>query len=655
MGDATIIAPMDELGIKTKFEIVKLVFPDLRYGGDPDIERYFELRKERRLADALSIYNRALRVRYPDDAARILLLKLYREHDPRYAVYQQSLILDFAAKTALRIRRNIDLITAPLERADLSDALHALKAVESVLARLPGETEKALALLERYDRFARALDYRSSLVRRAFDLVREYDAVSRADSPADYDFVARSAAIEERRHSETRQASRGASNADRDEAWDFVSKSAELERHRREADKRKGGYFDASRITFSDAEKARVEIPPSLTRREDRVLAFCAKYWPLAGDAAFERMVFLYSRKYGGRHFEIFRAIKIGRSHGASDDEILSAVSAILTTSYSYSVSGDLYMQIMWRRMRARMEAHIVAVRLAAPGPVAMTRTKSESAPESKVFSKRVASQGGTGIDTRSTAPLAAGDEPPTSIERRHIPTLGFAPPPSFAPKEASSRVQAERHAPSPTQLPPGEAVRPVEARSRPAEPPLRSADRRDRPIEPRSRHQIPSERLVTVRQEPEASSPAQDSHPALTRAGGNQTLRPTTKPTGARLLGGVPSGPEPIVEIRATRGSISDIIRKLSGRSYDVYREIFLEKVRDHIHRTLMANQTKSHGLFDTAANEAEDQIYGFIAAHYDDPFMDWEHSVEREAVEALGFSQPSLLPIIESCYKKL
>ena len=54
-----------------------------------------------------------------------------------------------------------------------------------------------------------------------------------------------------------------------------------------------------------------------MTRREDKVLALCAKYWSLAKDAAFERMVFLYSRKYGGKHFEVFRAVKLGRASEA--------------------------------------------------------------------------------------------------------------------------------------------------------------------------------------------------------------------------------------------------------------------------------------------------------------------------------------------------
>jgi hypothetical protein len=580
-------------------EIVKLVFPDLRYGGDPDVERYFEGRKAGRLGFALGIYNGILRVRYPDDSARVQLLRLYRENDPRYGAYQESLIHDFAVRLSVRIRSNIDLIISPLERADLSDALHALKAVESVLSRLPGETDGALALLIRYDQFARILGHREILVRRALDLVREYDAVSRTDAPSEYDFVARSAAIEEQRRANSRRYGAARSTAAEgllEENYDFVSRSASLEQRRKSSRTRGHNYFDPERIKFSEADKARVEISPSLARREDKVLALCAKYWSRVNDPSFERIVFLYSRKFGGRHFEVFRTIKFELARGATDDEILCAVAAILATSYSYSVSGDLYMQIMWRRLRARMEGRIVAERLAAPGPVATTRADSAPAPESRVRKRRI-SISGNGPST--------GVEPPMRILRNSSTNGRIAVP------------------------------------------------QRDKGLGFRAASRVtpPPERRI-----PTLASP--QNGPPRKAAGGSASaalFRPAAKAKGGRLLERGPVGPEPIREIRAKRGSISDSIRKLSGRSYDVYKEIFLAKVRDHIHRTLLASQTRGHGIFGTEANDAEDQVYGFITAHYDDPFMDWEHSAEHDAVEALGFSMPSLLPIIESCFKKL
>lgn len=633
---AAIIPAMDEPTTETKREILKLVFPDLQYGGDPGIERYFELRRERRLAQALAVYNGALRVRYPDDAARVQLLKLYRESDPRYAPYQEILVLAFASRLCARIRSNLDLITAPLERADLSDALRALKAVESVLARLPGETDAALALLERYDRFAQVLGHREAPARRALDLVREYDAVSRADSPAEYDFIARSAAIEERRRSAARARVGGAA----EKGVDFVSRSASLEQRRRSAERARPSYFDPVRIKFSEADRARVEISPAISRREDKVLALCAKYWSLSSDPAFERIVFLYSRKFGGRHFEVFRVIKLGRGRGSTDDEILSAVASILTTSYNYSVSGDLYMQVMWRRLRARMDARTVAERLAVPGPSATTRAGPAPAPESRVRAKRA----------------QAAAEPPRALPIRDA----RAPQPRAEGLglRAASRVAAppERRVPAPAvpSAPPSQTSLPS--------PPARPAPAAAKPMTavPAAPSCAPAEPGQTPRSSPTAPAggiaraSARDDRGRAGREGG-PLLTPAPKARAGRLLGRAPSGPEPLREIRAKRGSISDSIRKLSGKTYDVYKELFLEKVRDHIHRALLASRTRSHGIFDTTANDAEDHIYGFIAAHYDDPFMDWERSVEREAVEALGFSMPSLDPIIEACFKRL
>jgi hypothetical protein len=700
---------MDELGIEAKHKIVRLLFPDLSYGGDPDIERYFDSRKAGQVGRALSIYNGALRVRYPDDASRIELLRLYRENDPRYSAYQENLLLEFASNLSIRIRRNIDLITAPLEKADLSDALRALKTVESILSRLPGEAEGAPDLLSRYYEFAQALDYRKVLARRALELVREYDAVSRADSPADYDFVARSAAIEERRRLAAGSRTAGARA---EGGYDFVSRSAEFEARRKKSEKESTSYFDPSRIKFTEADKARVEISSALVRREDKVLAFCAKYWPHAQDLAFERTVFLYSRKYGGKHFEIFRAIRSGRTRGASDDEILSSVAAILTTSYSYSVSGDLYMQVMWRRLRARMEAQVVAKRLAAPGPESRVRTRRAAYAAGSSPDYKNPESPAPELSAPSVPPPPAGDEVPTRFLRR---AGEHASPPAFALKEASKRAQAkatpsepylglrvakrthslpkpratpvrpdsaQRAPPSATPLATPSAARPRSAaptaqqrsdqpalQSRPAPPKALSTASPAPDTSGNSAKRIatasPSRPAATAKASKVAPQPGASKRrasaqelSAKSKSGGTShapTLRPVAKARGANPLGRNPVGPEPIREIRAKHGSISDSIRQLSGKTYDVYKVIFLEKVRGAIHKTLLANQTKSHGIFDTAANDAEDQVYGFIAEHYDDPFMDWEHSAEREVVESLGFSMPSLAPVIEACFKKL
>ncbi|MDP3177769.1 MAG: hypothetical protein Q8M76_07685, partial [Spirochaetaceae bacterium] len=173
------------------------------------------------MAQALSIYNGPLRSRYPDDAARVMLLKLYRENDPRYSLLQAKLVMDLADALARRVVSAINAILAPLENADLSNAIGALKAVEALIARLPGEIEDAVAALARYEAFARVLRHKAALAGKALELLREYEAVSKADSPADYDFIARSAAIEERRRTLASH-ERGGAHERGEDRYDFV-------------------------------------------------------------------------------------------------------------------------------------------------------------------------------------------------------------------------------------------------------------------------------------------------------------------------------------------------------------------------------------------------------------------------------------------------
>jgi hypothetical protein len=123
------------------------------------------------------------------------------------------------------------------------------------------------------------------------------------------------------------------------------------------------------------------------------------------------------------------------------------------------------------------------------------------------------------------------------------------------------------------------------------------------------------------------------------------QSLAPRPAPRPALL----------VQELSTRPGSISERIRKLSGKAYDVYKQLFLTRVREDIHRNLLANRTRAFRLFDDSANEAEDLIYAFMSAHYADPYMDWEGSEERRKVEALGYAVPSLDPIIEAWFRRL
>jgi hypothetical protein len=96
-------------------------------------------------------------------------------------------------------------------------------------------------------------------------------------------------------------------------------------------------------------------------------------------------------------------------------------------------------------------------------------------------------------------------------------------------------------------------------------------------------------------------------------------------------------------------------MMKKLSGRSYDVYRDIFLKRVRQSIRGCLAERGPKHRALFDGSLNEAEEIVYGFIEGNYDNPFLDWAGSEERKKAEGLGYPLQGIAEIVERCYRSL
>lgn len=730
---------MDALSTDTLREIVRRVFPDLRFGGDPDLERYFDFRSHGRLREALAIYNGPLKTRYPNDASRVQLLKLYREHNPAWLELQDRLIVELGGRLAMRLKHNIDILVSPIENADLSNAFKALSVVESLLSRIPVKDEAAVKYLDGYAQLSHTLNYRADLVSRARDLVSEYVAMAGSEEAGETDFMARAAAIEEKRQAE--EARRRAARAgviystDKNEGYDFVAQSEAHEKSRREAEEReaKAHYFDLSRVKFSPEDKAKVEIDSRIQRKEDKVLAYCWKYWDLVRDPAFERIVFLYSRKYETQNYEIFRTIKVARARGFTDDEILTAVSTLLSSSYSYSVSGDLYMQATWRKLKARAEAERIAAQearaekgladesprtasvrnevaakktkaaaekprpsaekqrepllrsnFAAPAPVEGPRSRlaaveakpglrsnfgaPESAPELK--SRFPEAEGKPALRSNFAAPESSPELKSRFPEAEEKPALrsNFSAPEStpelksrFPEAEAEpgfrSRIREEvpEHAAEPREETPADDRTAFLLSAR-----QESAERAQERIEERIKERADrTERPETARKaEIEASAAAaKDGASSAGGKSGTTLVRVKGKSGrahGRQLLAQTPYQDQmPAVSVHG--GSVSDRIKKLSGKAYDVYRELFIDRVRDSIHRYLLANQTRPHRFFDESINHAEDGIFGFMADHYEDPYLDWESSDTRKNVEALGFSVPSIDPIIEAWYKKL
>ncbi len=528
-------------------ELLRTEFPFLRPDHDPDIERYFELRAAGRPGDALGLYDARLRPRYPDDTFRTAVLRAYRLRDPSYGRLLASAYENLGARLLERTKRTIKYIALRAGDYDRADAYSTIKAAESILAMLPSERFEAIAAIERLRRYADRIQYCQRTMEAAEDLVRAYlneslDVVQaerqRRQEERQRAATARRRALVEQ---DKRELERELRSIRQKKAAEGRSGSERRPAHQQQAP-RVAAILDLSLLRFSAADLARIQIPPTLTTIEDKTLAFCFKYWNLVGDAAFERVLFLYSRKYGSKHYEVYSAISRGRKAGRRDEEILSAVSAILITGYYYSIRGDVYIQRNWIKLKAKLES------------------------------------------------------PPT------IPGPGEPTPPAIPTATGTPRIRKT----------------PQKA---PATP------------------ELVSEQAVHLDPKPASAGDSRSPTEAPHDAREGTKSRPVATPKPA-------AGPG---------GSVSDRLKKLSGRSYDVYRDRFLAKVRGSIRTVLAKNKSTQRGLFTSVPEEAEDLIFTFLRDHYADPYMDWAGGLQKERLKELGFKLDTLDPVIEDCFRNL
>ena len=274
----------------------------------------------------------------------------------------------------------------------------------------------------------------------------------------------------------------------------------------------------------------RIILPKTITRTEDIVIAYCIRYWKMVYDTAFERTIFLYSRKYKTHHSDIFLAIKNGVTHGWKDEEILNSVLANVVTGYYYNISGDLYLQRTWARYKQSSTI---------PG-IAMTPGAPALPPIIKAVHAR-----------KKKNPVAR------TLRKKAV---------SVQPKKA---------------------IKPV------------------KPFVP-----------------------------------------PKSKPIKKNLV--LPRAPTFIPN------SISDMIRKQTGKTYTVYKELFFRGIRPSIRNVLVSSLINKGNLFGNKQNEAEEIIYNFLYEHYNDPYQNWKESEERKKVEKIGYAMPALEQVIAGWIKE-
>jgi hypothetical protein len=336
--------------------------------------------------------------------------------------------------------------------------------------------------------------------------------------------------------------------------------------------------IDLSSVSFSSRDLARIEIPQSFSRIEDKTLAYCLKYWNQINDDAFERILYLYSRKYNTKNYEAFKAIRTGRETRMRYDEILTSVMSVLITGYYYSVQGDRYLQQQWNVIKSYIS------RVSVQKPSLLVKAEA-------VVSRQAAS--------RTAQPKTA--KPAAKVSSR-----------------AASKAAPAKKTTVPKTAP---VVSRLETRAATI-----AASREGRKSSVQTAQ-------VSEKQKPApgASVKKAASETANKEAQPVKTAKPRTEPKAG--------------------GSVADKLRELSGRSYDIYHDRFLDNAVSAIRKVL----SYKRGIFFTLPERVETVIYKFLKDHYSDPYMNWADSSERTELAGLGFDIPSLDPIIRECFKTL
>jgi hypothetical protein len=622
-------------------ELFHLEYPSLHTDHDPDIERYYHLRSIGQSQDALVLYQSRLRPRYPGDEFRTALMRSYRSKDPAFKRLLAQGYQALGAASLERIKRTIEYIAQKAGSYNSKDVYSTIRAAEDILLALPKGRYEAVAGMERLFRYSRALNLHVRPMTQAADLVRAYltDSLSVVEEEM--------RRLEDMQRREREQEERRLVRAD----WqNYLWQKKHGSQGR--------SMIDLSAVVFSPGDLARIEIPGHLKRIEDQVLAYCVKYWNLINDAAFERILFLYSRKYGSKNYDVFMVIRRGRLGKKRDDEILAAVMSALVTGYYYSIQGDRYLQRSWNTIKFPLQqnqSRVPALPAPArtppplPPPKAEAGTGNRIAPVKKsAKGKKIASEkkAAGAIDVPVEKPAGTAKKAGAGVKKAPAGTVkaGRTPASGLKPAKPAAKAKPAKAAKTPAAKPPKTAEKPRQAAAKPSKAavesqkpaarakPVKAAKPRKAAVKPAARPQQTAAKPKQMAAKPERREA--DIRPP------EQSLPRRRRPRiiSAKTLG-------------KPAGSVADRLRELSGRSYDLYQDRFLAKSRPAIRKVLGAGK----GLFFTVSEEAEDLVYTFLREHYADPYMDWAGSEEKAALGQLGFELESLNPVIDECFRNL
>ena len=156
----------------------------------------------------------------------------------------------------------------------------------------------------------------------------------------------------------------------------------------------------------------------------------------------------------------------------------------------------------------------------------------------------------------------------------------------------------------------------------------------------------MPSAKKVLQKNTSAATESRKSTKPAAAAA-----IPESGKPTPEQTAGEKASASVQIYPINETKGlpvSIAETVKKVTGKSYGVYRDLFFKEVRSAIRTILQHSAVQKLSFFGTEQNDAENIIYEFLETNYDNPYQQWQSSAEQAAVFEQGFRIHSLEPII-------
>lgn len=521
---------MKELNEQKK-QILKAEFPHLSFSEDLDIERYFELRRLGKSNDAIALYNNKLKRKYPNEQVRIKLISAYRKRDPVFNELLTASLTELAEKTIAGIKKVVLFITDQAGDINKKDVYSVVRSCETVVSAISPDRFEAVSFTDKYSKYAAILNFQEERMRKAAELIRQYVTDTLLSVR-----IFREQEAEKKR------------NALRTPA--YTGKPA----------------FDFSKITFTKKQEQTILIPSHIVKIEDKVLAYTLKYWNTVADYAFENLILLYSRKYATNHFNIFQAVKLGRMGKKRDEEILHNVLLNVVNGYYYSISGDLYLQREWARIKPSLTGSVqkqTAPILITGKPEKQGDASEEKIQENKAHEKKVKNR--IGYDDKKKEKNIENKK--TEISKDYS-------------KKERRKTDAD--------------IIKTEYKTK----------------------QIPSSAKKTFKHNIPAILEKQDITAEF-------------------------------------NGAVSEMIKRLTGKDYSIYKELFFKTVRPSIRRILEKSTVQKIYIFSEEQNKAEDIIFNYLEQNYENPYQNWNGCPEKEEVSKLGFNLSSIENIVENWVK--